>query len=189
MLPVDAVMTLANARNGIPMAPDADGVSMFLSTHAHRPPYFRIDAMPYHAVVHLLRGGVVRIVDGSARKGIPDSLLTGVGTWAMVFGRAIGQPSIVPWMTTAMKRACWTRAHRPTVQAILRLTTIYGSPDWPLRVHLRGPATRWFNGTRVQRISQHDRVMGPAIICEAQPAPWDDRPQKMRDLIGVNLEC
>lgn len=178
------ILILANVRNGIPLVPYPDGLTYFLSTHAHRPVYYGENAMPLHAVAHLLRGGIVEVVDASARKPYPDALVAGVGTWALTFGRALnkyGTPfSEVPWATRAMIQACWSDAHAHTVRAIRRLATVYGVPDRPLRVTCWPHPLRWGG----KSISPEFPLRGPAIIVSAPDrAGWDDRPDDIRAMM------
>lgn len=121
-------MRLANIRAGL--AYPHDGVCAFLSTHAHsyKMGYFRIDAMPYDAVLHLLKGGNVEIIDGTQHdKPLSDALKYGVTTWALVFNRALrysGQ--VAPWETPEMRRAARAKRHKPLVQMIRKLADLVG---------------------------------------------------------------
>lgn len=176
------MLVLANVRNGIPLVPRPDGLSYFLSTHAHHAEgYFSPEAMPLNAIVHLLRGGVVEIVDASARKALPDALVTGVGTWALVFGRAVRAFAEVPWATDAMIRGCWQHKQRRTVRVIRRLASVYGTPPDPLRV-VSTVDHRW-NGKQIT--AEDVPLFGPAIAVTApRRATWDDRPEVIRELIA-----
>lgn len=171
------MMLLANASNGLALVPLPDAVSAFLSSHAHHYPYRSVGAMPPDAILELLRGGVVSVVDGSKRKPYPDSLVTGVGTWALVFGRAVeklgGQLSDVPWATREMLKACWREEHEPTVKLIRRLARISSVPDRPLAVHCWPNTLRW--GGR--NVAPSWPLRGPAIVVDSFAAPFDDDPE------------
>jgi hypothetical protein len=123
-------MRIANATNGLAFPP-FDGVSMFLSTHGHnyKIGYFRIDAMPWNAVIHLLTGGEITVVDATpSNKELPDSFRFGVTTWALAFNRAIRERvRVAGWQTKHMAVAANSRKHKPLVQRIRRLKEVYGS--------------------------------------------------------------
>ena len=126
-------MRIANATNGLAFPP-YDAVSMFLSTHGHsyKSGYFRIDAMPYNAVIELLKGSTITIVDATQHdKELPDSFKFGLTTWVLVFNRAIGfrQSKVAPWQTKEMLKISSGSIHKPLVQRIRRLIEIYGKPD------------------------------------------------------------
>lgn len=178
------MLTAANASNGLALAPFPDTVSVFLSSHAHRWPYRSIGAMPPDAILELLRGGIVQVVDGSKRKSYPDSLVTGVGTWALVFGRAVkklgGQLSDVPWATREMYKACWHAEHEPTVKLVRRLARITTVPDRPLALHCWPSTLRW-NG---RLVTPSWPLHGPAIVVDAGYAPFDDDPAAIRGRMG-----
>lgn len=175
-------LVLANVRNGLPLVPDPDGLTYFLSTHAHHSNgYFREGAMPLNAVVHLLRGGVVEVVDASARRPLPDALVTGVGTWALVFGRATRLHSNVPWATPAMLRACWLKRHEATVKTIRRLMTVYGTPNTALDI-VSTVDYRW-GGKQIT--AREIPAIGPALVVSAPVrATWDDRPERIAELVA-----
>lgn len=125
-------MRLANISNGLAFPP-YDGLCMFQSQHAHHCKqcgYFRIDAMPYGAVLHLLRGGQVEIIDATRRhKPLTDALRYGVPTWCLVFNRAMGDRAtrVCEWQTRAMLSTANNDRHHPTVQAIRKLARATGS--------------------------------------------------------------
>jgi hypothetical protein len=123
------VLRLGNIRNGL--AYPHDDVCAFQSQHAHHMSlgYFRIDAMPYRAVIHLLRGGTVEIIDATAHdKPLSDALRYGVPTWCLVFNRALRlYTPVCPWQTPQMVRAAWNARHRPLVRMIRKLAEIYGA--------------------------------------------------------------
>lgn len=121
-------MRLANIRNGL--AYPHDDVCLFQSNHGHRASmgYFRIDAMPYRAVIHLLCGGEITIIDATARgKKLSDALRYGVPTWCMVFNRALGQPRVpvAAWVTREMVNLAHGPIHKPLVQTIRKLARLY----------------------------------------------------------------
>ncbi len=123
-------MRIANATNGLAYPP-YDAISMFLSTHGHscKMGYFRIDAMPYMAVVELLKGGNITLVDATQHnKTLPDAFKFGLTTWCMVFNRAIKkEASPAEWATRDMYRAANSHYHKKLVQRIRRLVAVYGS--------------------------------------------------------------
>lgn len=123
------MLRIANATNGLAFPP-YDAVSMFLSTHGHncKMGYFRIDAMPYQAVVELLCGRPIQLVDATQHnKALPDSFKFGVTTWCLVFNRAVRQVvEVAPWQTREMVAAANSRQHRPLVQRIRRLANVFG---------------------------------------------------------------
>jgi len=121
-------MRIANATNGLAFPPFG-AVSIFLSTHGHNCKfgYFRIDAMPYIAVLELLQGKHIIMVDATPHdKDLTDAFRFGLTTWCLVFNRAIHQEvQVAHWQTKPM----WHNAHRekfkPLVQRIRRLALIY----------------------------------------------------------------
>jgi hypothetical protein len=124
------MLRIANATNGLAFGP-YEAVSMFLSIHGHNYSmgYFRIDAMPYLAVIRLLQGGTIQIVDATQHnKALPDSIRFGVTTFALVFNRAIGEYDlkVASWQTPEMKRAAMSSAHKKLVQRIRRLAQVFG---------------------------------------------------------------
>lgn len=122
------MIRIANATNGLAFPP-FDAVSMFLSTHGHNYQfgYFRIDAMPYIAVIELLEGNQILMVDATQHnKELPDAFKFGLTTWCIVFNRAIRQElRVANWQTREM----WLNGHsarfKPLVQRIRRLAEIY----------------------------------------------------------------
>ena len=123
-------MRIANATNGLAFPP-YEAISMFLSTHGHHysDGYFRIDAMPYSAVVELLKGGSLTIVDATRNgKALPDSFRFGVTTWCLVFNRAIGyrHQKVSVWQTQEMVHIAYNGKHKKLVQRIRRLALIFG---------------------------------------------------------------
>ena|GEM_PF-1978972 len=117
-------LVLANISNGLPYP--HDDVCFFQSQHGHSyaMAYFRADAMPWRAVIHLLEGGELEVVDATAGdKPLTDALRYGVRTWCHVFNRALryGDLGFGPphgW------RAARSDRHRPTVQAIRRIARV-----------------------------------------------------------------
>ena len=122
-------LVLANIRNGL--AYPHDDVCYFQSQFAHHKKlgYFRIDAMPYRAVIHLLCGGEITIVDATAKsKPLTDAQRKGVPTWCLVFNRAlrIYDVKVCDWQTKDMVEVARSRVHKPLVQTIRKLVEIYG---------------------------------------------------------------
>lgn len=152
------MLRLANVRNGL--AYPHDDLCYFHSQHGHHASfgYFRIDAMPLSAVVHLLRGEQIVIVDAGSKNRLTDALRFGVPTWCAVFNRAVrlwAKPA--PWFTREMARAAGSSAHRPLVQTIRKLSELYGAVR---------PA-----------------VAGNSILLECHVADHDDRPETLRALM------
>lgn len=154
-------MRIANATNGLAFPP-FDAVSMFLSTHGHnyKMGYFRIDAMPYNAVIKLLKGERITLIDATQHnKELPDSFKFGVTTWALVFNRALGLRNTVvaPWQTKEMLKAANSATHKMLVQRIRRLREVFGYQK-PIRI-------------------------GDNIIFEVHKAfPYDDKPNEIRSI-------
>ena len=122
-------LVLANIRNGL--AYPHDDVCYFQSQFAHHKKlgYFRIDSMPYRAVIHLLCGGEITIVDATAKnKPLTDAQRKGVPTWCLVFNRALRyyDVKVCDWQTVDMVQVAHSRVHKPLVQAIRKLAEIYG---------------------------------------------------------------
>lgn len=198
---------LANVRTGLALCPDPDDLSYFLSTHAHRPPYVTPHSMPLSAIAHLLQGGTVIVHDGSHRRNhVPDSLVKGLGTWALIFGRAINNYTDVPWATREMLRACWSNESRKTVQIIRRLGTIYGYPECStckvpqsLFVGITlpdiesfsadNPSPSWyFAGQKhsFSKVYKPSPGLGPQLLGMYHPTPatFDDKPEEIRKEIA-----
>ena len=122
-------MRLANIRNGL--AFPHDDVCNFQSNHGHHMScgYFRIDAMPYRAVIHLLQGGDITVIDATrGKKMMTDAQKWGLATWCGVFNRAI-RVHVPPceWLTPAMQFVISSNKHKPLIQSIRKLAAIYGS--------------------------------------------------------------
>lgn len=128
---------LANASNGLAFPP-WDDICMFQSQHAHhclRCGYFRMDAMPWRATLHLLRGGSLCVVDATRRrKPLTDALRYGLPTWCLVFNRALGQRRTVvcDWQTRAMVEAANSERHKPVAHGIRKLARAFGLGDSPV---------------------------------------------------------
>lgn len=159
---VAEVMRLANISNGL--AYPHDDVCNFQSNHGHQFSigYFRLDAMPYRAVIHLLRGGVVEIIDAThGGKALTDAQKFGVPTWCIAFNRAIrmGCSRVCDWQTKEMERAA-LKKHRKTITAIRKLVKVYGCSR---------PAT-----------------VGENVLLKTyRNVPFDDKPEIIARLKGV----
>lgn len=155
-------MRLANIRNGL--AYPHDDVCLFQSNHGHQASigYFRIDAMPYAAVIHLLQGGRITVIDATARnKVLTDALQYGVPTWCMVFNRAIGHREVVvaPWVTRELVNIAHGPIHKPLVQTIRKLARLY-PPAGPLRI-------------------------GDNVLFECHPVcGFDDKPELLKEVLA-----
>lgn len=162
-------MILANISNGL-VYPH-DDVCHFQSNYGHsaKHGYFRIDSMPYRAVIHLLKGGTLEICDATAkRKKLTDGLKYGVPTWCIVFNRAINDKGsrhikVCDWQTPEMKRVALSAKHKPLVQSIRKLIKIYGF--------------------------QYHAIIGRNVklICDNN-INFDDKPKRIRELtcLGQN---
>jgi hypothetical protein len=157
------MMRLANATNGL-CFPPFDAVCMFQSQHGHhmRSGYFRWDAMPWDAVVHLLQGGQVTIVDATRRhKSMTDAQKFGVATWCLVFNRAIRdrETLVCTWQTPEMRRVALSELHEPYMRSIRKLANLLGS---------HRPA-----------------IIGQTVILECHQAfDADDKPKRLRARIS-----
>jgi len=154
-------MILANLSNGLVFPHDM--VCNFQSNHGHHKKlgYFRIDAMPYTATIHLLQGGEVTIVDASLhQKALTDAQKYGVTTWCLVFNRALKLYGIrvAPWQTRDMEQVANSNIHRQLVHSIRKLVKLYGD---------NGPA-----------------VIGQNVKLEcASQCDWDDKPDKIKSML------
>lgn len=154
----------ANIRNGLPFP--HEGVCYFQSMYGHhyKDGYFRLDSMPLDAVIHLLSGEQIGIVDGTQHnKPLSDALRFGVPTWCMVFNRSLRNPvPVCEWETPEMRRAAGDNRQKPLVKTIRKLVAIYGATQ---------PA-----------------VIGRSVILRcARTITWDDKPDEIRRLIHANL--
>jgi len=126
-------MRIANMMNGLAYPPYND-ICYFQSCYGHHASdgYFRIDSMPYNAVLHLLRGGQITIVDATqSQKPLSDALKFGVPTWCIVFNRALDFPGsrgikVCGWQTPEMKKVALDNHHKPLVQTIRKLVKVFG---------------------------------------------------------------
>ena len=126
-------LILANISNGL-LFPH-DGVCFFSSTHGHHMKlgYFRIDAMPWDAVIHLMKGGEITIVDATRKnKPMTDALRYRVPTWAMVYNRAIRKKSekVCDWQTREMIRVASSNKHKRLLRSYRKLAK-YFKPAQP----------------------------------------------------------
>lgn len=123
-----AHLRLANLCNGLPYPHDA--VCYFQSQYGHHKAYgyFRMDSMPYDAVLTLLSGGTVEIIDATQHsKPLTDAQRYGVATWCCVFNRAIRQPALpAPWVTRDVVGVARSSHHEPLIRSIRRLSKIVG---------------------------------------------------------------
>lgn len=125
---ISDTMRLANMMNGL--AYPYHNICYFQSCYGHHASYgyFRLDSMPFDAVIHLLRGGQLIVIDATRKnKPLSDALKFGVPTWCLVFNRALGRRDIkvCDWQTPEMKRVA-LRNHKPLVNTIRKLIKIYG---------------------------------------------------------------
>ena len=151
---------LANIRNGL--AFPHDGVCNYQSNHGHhmKTNYFRIDAMSYDDIIYLLKGGTLKIVDGTGNhKKLTDAQKFGVPTWCIVFNRALDfkgsrHINVCDWQTPEMKKVALSDVHKPLVQSIRKLVKIYGH---------RKPA-----------------IIGDNILLECHHIDFDDKPERLK---------
>jgi len=121
-------MILANISNGLVFP--HDDVCYFQSTHGHKCKmgYFRIDAMPLRAIIHLLRGGNLTIVDATQHhKLLTDAQKFGIATWILVYNRAIRKriDQVCPWQTREMEMVASSNIHKKLIKTIRKLAKYY----------------------------------------------------------------
>jgi hypothetical protein len=121
-------LILANISNGL--AFPHDDVCYFQSQHGHswKNGYFRIDAMPLRAVIHLMLGRTVTIIDATRRhKKLTDAFKFGVPTWCIVYNHAICQKvdKVCLWQTKEMETAAHSTLHEKLIQTIRKLAKYY----------------------------------------------------------------
>lgn len=126
-------LILANMSNGLVYAHDM--TCYYQSNHAHRlkTGYFAHNAMPWDAIIALLKGYEIEIVDATVKKKVlTDAQRFGVPTFCLVFNRAIGLKTIrtlkvCDWQTLEMVKVAHGDIHKPLVQSIRKLIKYY---DW-----------------------------------------------------------
>ena len=126
----DRILTLANISNGL--AFPHDDVCYFQSQHGHncKIGYFRIDAMPLKAIIHLLKGGTITIIDATRHgKLITDAQKFGVVSWCLIFNRAIRKKvdKVCHWQTKEMEIVASNGIHKKLIQTIRKLAKYFGS--------------------------------------------------------------
>jgi len=155
-------LRLANLSNGLPYPHDM--VCYFQSQFGHQKKlgYFRMDSMPYDAVLQLLRGGIIRVIDATQHdKPMTDAQRYGVTTWCLVFNRAI-RSSVLPakWVTRDMVQVARSGIHKSLVHSIRRCSQIIGAV---------APA-----------------IVGENVILEChRQIKFDDKPGAIRDLLAT----
>jgi hypothetical protein len=160
------MLRLANIRNGL--AYPHDDVCYFQSQYGHhaRYGYFRIDAMPYKAVIHLLKGGTIEIIDATAKnKRMTDAQKFGIPTWCIVFNRALNfkgsrHIEVCDWQTDVMKRIALSSFHDQATYSIRKLVNVYGYKALAII------------GKNIF-LTCHSRI------------DFDDKPKRLKQLIGV----
>lgn len=163
--------TLANISNGLCFP--HDDVCRFQSNHGHnwKIGYFDVDAMPWSAVIRLLRGESIRVIDATGKKKpLTDGLKYGLTTWAMAFNRGLGRTNtfIAPWSTREMALAAYqSEPARKVAHGVRRLSRIYGhSPHLMLVMPIGGLV---YNGW-------------PTIFVDCvSNFMYDDKPEKIRE--------
>ena len=159
------ILRLANIRNGL-VYPH-DDVCHFQSSYGHHAGhgYYRMDAMPYRAVIHLLKGGTIEIIDAthSKHKKMTDAQKFGVPTWCITFNRALDfkgsrNIQVCDWQTACMRKLAMSNRHRKTAYTIRKLVQIY---------RYAKPA-----------------VIGDNVIITCHRAvDFDDKPKRLRELL------
>jgi hypothetical protein len=122
------MLRLANMSNGL--AYPHDMVAYFQSQYAHHMKlnYFNRDAMPWDAVIHLLKGGEICVIDASQHHRLTDALKYGVPTWCAVFNRAVyQQANVCSWFTPEMRKVSTSKHVKPIVNSIRKLVGLIGS--------------------------------------------------------------
>lgn len=121
-------MILANISNGL--AFPHDGTCYFQSNHGHncKMGYFRIDAMPLDAIIHLMKGGEITVVDATRHgKLYTDAQKFGVATWALIYNRAIRKKAdkVCAWQTKEMEAVASNGVHEKLIETIRKLARYY----------------------------------------------------------------
>lgn len=155
-------MILANISNGLVFP--HDDICYFQSCWGHHKSlgYFRIDSMPFSAIIALLKGDNITIVDATRRhKHFTDAQKYGVPTWCLVFNRALGlkKVHVCDWATREMIETAHSPIHKPTVQTIRKLVKIYGY---------------------IKPAVIGDNVK---LVCH-KGAEWDDKPKRIKDKLA-----
>lgn len=159
-------LRLANVRNGLAY-PHHD-LCYFQSNFGHRASlgYFRIDAMPLRAVVHLLMNRRIVIVDGTAKDHqMSDALTYGVPTWCAVYNAALMVRPLRPcdWITDHAMAMAFSAAHRPLRHTIQKLAELYAP-----------------NGSSPSALIGQDRN----VVLECHHGiDHDDRPERLAELM------
>ena len=126
-------LVLANIRNGL-VYPH-DDTCYFQSCYGHqmKTGYCRIDSMPHRAIIHLLKGGTIKIVDATSNvKKLTDAQKFGVATWCLIFNRAIRAygVEVCKWQTKHMREVIYhpkfRNKHKKLVKVIRKLISVYG---------------------------------------------------------------
>ena len=180
-------MNLYNASSGLPLGGKNAEVCFFQSCHAHnlKCGYFADNAMPWNAVIELLKGGILNIVDGSRNKSgyvmgnrrcgkLSDALTYGVPTWMMVFNQAIQK---IP-----ARRTCadylWDEFewYNPLDIKVC---------EWQTRHMIRATFKHDKLRHQIRRLAKVYGRKGPAIVgrnvmLTTHRATWDDKPEEMK---------
>ena len=156
-------LRLANASNGL--AFPHDGVCFFQSQHAHhmKHGYFADNAMPWDAVVALLKDGTVTVVDATRKdKRMTGALKFGVPTWCLVYNRAVRRLGVrvCEWETPEMRHVAMNGYHEHLLGPIRRLARVYA------------------------RAGARPAVIGKNVILECHSGfVADDDPEGLRQLV------
>ncbi len=127
-------MRLANISNGLAFPP-YDDYCYFQSQYGHQAKYgyFNKDALSIKAIVELLKGNTLYLIDATRKnKALSDAFKFGVPTFCLVFNRAIGihdktyrKIQVCEWQTPEMLKVSHSDIHKPTVQKIRKLINLF----------------------------------------------------------------
>jgi hypothetical protein len=178
-------MIVLNCRNGLPFNNyfRTEHYSMFLSSHAHHANcYFQSGDMPISAIIELLKGGIVTVVDASTSKPFPDALVTGLGSWVIAFNRGLKSDESPEHSTPAMRKyAYYSDEAKRVKQTVRRLKTVYGDSG-PAKMHLwNGRNTQFVYNSKAVQCSFPTK--GPAVVAVGLLCNWDDKPEVMRKIM------
>lgn len=84
--------------------------------------------MPFSAIIHLLQGGTLTIVDATQHgKPLTDAQKYGIATWCLVYNRAIRRRAdkICAWQTREMEMVASSNIHKKLIKTIRKLARYY----------------------------------------------------------------
>lgn len=154
------ILKLANISNGL--AFPHDDVCHFQSQFGHHAKYgyFRIDSMPYSAIIHLLQGNEIEIIDATAKdKPLTDAFRYGIPTWCLVINRTMKYDwkniRVCEWQTKEMINA--SKVHEGYMHSIRKLVNLYGNTIEPITIGNQVKLT-------CHRLFQYDDRMNNGIV-------------------------